>query len=89
MQLNINNGDDVDTLNIVFQEPDKKSDWEEAFTQCKEKLGETFSGVKHLHMVLLSFQLRKYINMVCLARCHQMLLQQNKTRQVLRQISSA
>ena len=39
LQLNINTNDGVETLNIAFDTPERKNEWEEAFIKAKEKLG--------------------------------------------------
>ena len=39
LQLNINTNDGVETLNIAFETPERKNEWEEAFMKAKEKLG--------------------------------------------------
>ena len=37
LQLSINTNDGVETLNIAFDTPDRKNDWEEAFIKAKDK----------------------------------------------------
>ena len=42
LQLNINTNDGVETLNIAFDTPERKNEWEEAFIKAKEKLGRVY-----------------------------------------------
>ena len=41
LQLNINTSDTVETLNIAFDTPERRSEWEETFNKAKEKLEDT------------------------------------------------
>ena len=41
LQLNITTSDGVETLNIAFDTPERKNEWEEAFTKAKDKLDDT------------------------------------------------
>ena len=44
LQLNINTNDGVETLNIAFETPERKNEWEEAFMKAKEKLGKVLNS---------------------------------------------
>ena len=41
LQLNINTSEGLETLNVVFDTPERKAEWEEAFIKAKEKLEDT------------------------------------------------
>ena len=41
LQLNINTSEGLETLNVVFDTPERRGEWEEAFTKAKEKLEDT------------------------------------------------
>ena len=38
LQLNINTSEGLESLNVVFDTPERRGEWEEAFTKAKEKL---------------------------------------------------
>ena len=38
LQLNINTSDGLETLNVAFDTPERKGEWEDAFMKAKEKL---------------------------------------------------
>lgn len=44
LQLNINTSDGLESLNVVFDNPEKKTEWEEAFVKAKEKLDENVAA---------------------------------------------
>lgn len=41
LQLNINTSDGMETLNVAFDTPERKGEWEDAFVKAKEKLEDT------------------------------------------------
>ena len=42
LQLNITTSDGLESINVVFESPERKSEWEEAFVRAKEKLGRKY-----------------------------------------------
>ena len=41
LQLNITTSEGVETINIAFDTPERKNEWDEAFTKAKDKLDDT------------------------------------------------
>ena len=41
LQLNINTSDGLESLNVSFDSPERRGEWEEAFVKAKERLEDT------------------------------------------------